>query len=162
MKNYLIALGLLIFCLISFYTSVSADTIADTTVTVVPKQEKEIAQKLAVEGPTETIGIKSSIILGSISLDGEFVGTDGYMLRVREVTVLPYAQVAVHQHNSRPGAAYILEGELIEYRNDSEAPITRRAGDVALEKTGTIHWWKNESSAMAKVLVVDIIPMESE
>jgi quercetin dioxygenase-like cupin family protein len=142
--------------------SIIADNSTDSSKTVVPSQEREIAQKLAAEGPTETIGIESSKVLGSISLTGEFAGTDGYMLRVREVTVLPGGQVAVHQHNSRPGAAYILEGELVEHRNDSEGPIKREAGDVALEKTGTIHWWKNESSAKAKVLVVDIVQSESE
>ena len=35
---------------------------------VVPDQEKSIAQKLGVEGPIETHGIDSSEILGSISL----------------------------------------------------------------------------------------------
>ena len=129
---------------------------------MVPSREREIAQELAAEGPTETIGIESSKILGTMSLAGEFAGTDGYMLRVREVTVLPGGQVAVHQHNSRPGAAYILEGVLVEHRNDSDAPITREVGAVALEKTGTIHWWKNESSTRAKVLVVDIVSMETE
>jgi quercetin dioxygenase-like cupin family protein len=139
-----------------------ADNGNDTSKTVVPSQEREIAQKLAAEGPTETIGIESSKTLGSMSLTGEFEGTDGYMLRVREVTVLPGGQVAVHQHNSRPGAAYILEGVLIENRNDIDGPIKREAGAVALEKTGTIHWWKNESPAKAKVLVVDIVPTDTE
>jgi quercetin dioxygenase-like cupin family protein len=68
----------------------------------------------------------------------------------------------VHQHTSRPGAAYILEGELVEHRNDSNSPITRSAGAVALEKTGTVHWWKNESSTKAKVLFVEIVPMVTE
>jgi quercetin dioxygenase-like cupin family protein len=84
------------------------------------------------------------------------------MLRAREVTVLPGGQVAVHQHTSRPGAAYILEGELIEHRNDTTGPIKRIKGAVAFEKTGTIHWWKNESSAKARVLVVDIVPSETK
>jgi quercetin dioxygenase-like cupin family protein len=162
MKIFLIMVGVLILCLISISHSLAADTSVDSIKTVVPSQEKEIAQKLSAEGPTETIGIESSEILGSISLAGEFAGTDGYMLRVRKVTVLPGAQVAVHQHTSRPGAAYILEGELIEHRNDSDDPITRKAGNVALEKTGTIHWWKNESSSKAIVIVVDIVPMETE
>ena len=162
MKIYLNTVCMLMFCLIATPQLVTADSVVDSNKTVVPEHEKEIAQKLTVEGPTETIGIESSLILGTISLDGEFEGTDGYMLRVREVTVLPGGQVAVHQHNSRPGAAYILEGELIEHRNDSDGPLKRQTGDVALEKTGTTHWWKNESTAKAKVIVVDIVPMTTE
>jgi len=161
MKNYLSVL-VLVACLITSFHYVGADAVDDSIQTLVPEIEKEIAQTLKAEGPTETVGIESSIILGLISLDGEFEGTDGYMLRVREVTIRPGGQVAVHQHNSRPGVAYMLEGELIEHRNDSQAPITRRAGDVALEKTGTIHWWKNESNALAKAVVVDIVPAKSE
>ena len=162
MKIYLVTVSIVGCCLLGAPRSIIADNSADSSKTVVPSQEREIAQKLAAEGPTETTGIESSRILGSMSLAGEFAGTDGYMLRVREVTVLPGGQVAVHQHNSRPGAAYILEGVLIESRNDSDGPIKREEGAVALEKTGTIHWWKNESSAKARVLVVDIVPMETE
>jgi quercetin dioxygenase-like cupin family protein len=162
MKIYWVTVAIVVYCLSGAPQSVVADNSNDTGKTVVPSQEREIAQRLAAEGPTETIGIESSKTLGSISLAGEFEGTEGHMLRVREVTVLPGGQVAVHQHNSRPGAAYILEGVLIENRNDTDGPIKREAGAVALEKTGTIHWWKNESSAKAKVLVVDIVPTDTE
>ncbi len=54
--------------------------------------------------------------------------------------------------------AYVLEGELIEHRSDESAPVTRRAGAAAFEKTGVVHWWANESSRVARVLVVDIVP----
>ncbi len=162
MKIYLVTVSMVMYCLFGTPHSIIANNSIDSSKTVVPSQEREIAQKLKAEGPTETIGIESSKILGSISLTGEFAGTDGYMLRVREVAILPGGQVAVHQHNSRPGAAYILEGVLIENRNDADGPIKREVGAVALEKTGTIHWWVNESSTKAKVLVVDIVPTETE
>ncbi|MFW9817736.1 MAG: cupin domain-containing protein [Candidatus Thorarchaeota archaeon] len=162
MKTYALVAGIGMLAVLGSVWFASADDHTDTTKSVVPSSELKIAQDLGAEGPTETFGIESSKILGTMPLAGEFAGTDGYMLRVREITALPGAQVAVHQHDSRPGAAYILEGELIEHRNDVEGPLTRAAGAVALEKTGTIHWWKNESSAMAKVLVVDIVPVDTK
>jgi quercetin dioxygenase-like cupin family protein len=153
----------LLFCLLGVsHARLFADDQAESVKSVVPSSELKIAQELGVEGPTETVGIESSKILGTMSLAGEFAGTENHMLRVREVTVLPGGQVAVHQHSSRPGAAYILEGELVEHRNDAEDPLIRTAGAVALEKTGTIHWWKNESSAKAVVLVVDIVPLDTK
>ncbi len=162
MKTYFVAVSIVLIGVLGSLQFTLADDHTDTTKSVVPSSELRIAQKLGAEGPTETFGIESSKLLGTMSLSGEFAGTDGHMLRVREVTVLPGGQVAVHQHNSRPGAAYVLEGELVEHRNDSDSPLTRTAGAVALEKTGTIHWWKNESSTKARVLVVDIVPDETE
>jgi quercetin dioxygenase-like cupin family protein len=162
MKIRLLAVNAVLCSLLGIPLSILGDNHADSSKSVVPSSELKIAQELAAEGPTETIGIESSKILGTMSLAGEFAGTENHMLRVREVTVLPSGQVAVHQHTSRPGAAYILEGELVEHRNDSDSPLTRTAGAVALEKTGTIHWWKNESTIKAKVLVVDIVPIETE
>jgi quercetin dioxygenase-like cupin family protein len=163
MRNNLVNVSVILFCLLgTFHSPLFADDNDDTGKNVVPSSELKIAQDLAAEGPTETVGIESSRVLGTMSLAGEFAGTENHMLRVREVTVLPGGQVAVHQHSSRPGAAYILEGELVEHRNDAEAPLKRTEGAVALEKTGTIHWWENKSSAKAVVLVVDIVPIETK
>lgn len=125
---------------------------------VVPDQEKSIAQKLGVEGPTETHGIDSSEILGSISLGEDFDALQGRSLRVRRVTVAPGGVVGVHQHTARPGVLYMLEGELVEVRNDAEHPVTRKQGDTSFEKGGVIHWWRNDSGKSAIALVVDIVP----
>ena len=125
---------------------------------IVPPQERDIV----TEGPTENQFIESVEMLGSIPLEDEFVSLKGRVLRTREITILPNGQVAVHQHQSRPGMAYVLEGELIEYRNDQSIPVTRSVGAVAFEKTGVIHWWANKSSRKARVLVVDIVSQETE
>lgn len=162
MNMRLDTIAIAVCCLCAVPGFVLAASPQDSSKTVVPSYELDIAQGLAAEGPTETTGIAESKVLGSMSLAGEFAGTENHMLRVREVTVLPGGQVAVHQHTSRPGAAYILEGEMVEHRNDADGPLTRMQGAVALEKSGTIHWWKNESSAIARVLVVDIVPKDVE
>lgn len=162
MRIQLRTTGLVLICLFATVFSVSADNHKDGGKSIIPASEMKMARELAAEGPAETTGIESAKLLGSMSLTGEFAGTENHMLRVREVTVLPGGQVAVHQHNSRPGVAYILEGEVVEHRNDTTEALTRTAGAIALEKTGTIHWWKNESGKKARVLVVDIVPKDTE
>lgn len=142
----------LIFCLLSASGLAHAHSPA-----VVPDREREIARDIAAEGPTENRGVESVTALGAISIAGEFPGVDGKELRVREIVIAPGGIVAVHQHDARPGLAYILEGEIVEHRNDADGPITRRAGDVSFEKTGIVHWWENVSDAKVRALVVDIV-----
>jgi quercetin dioxygenase-like cupin family protein len=124
---------------------------------VVPEMETTLAPGLSLEGPTETKGIGYSKLLGLIPLDAEFPGMDGYVMRMREISLLPGGQVAVHQHTNRPGMAYILEGEATEHRSDADDPVVRRKGDAAIEASGIIHWWINEGKVPAKVVVVDIV-----
>jgi len=146
---------------LAFAAILTAATVTNGEETVVPDREYEIAKELGVEGPAETKGIESSVVLGSISLKDDFAALDGRMLRAREVTVLPGGTVAVHQHNLRPGVLYMLEGELTEHRNDESGPLIRRRGDTSFEKAGVIHWWVNESSEKAKALVIDIVAEET-
>ncbi len=125
---------------------------------VVSSAEKELARTLSADGPKETHGIKSSELLGAIELGDDFPEINGMSLRVRRVTLEPGGVVGVHQHSRRPGVLYMLEGELVEVRNDSNGSFQRRVGDISFEKGGVIHWWRNESGADAVALVVDIVP----
>ncbi|MBE9029324.1 cupin domain-containing protein [filamentous cyanobacterium LEGE 11480] len=142
------------------HKSKTAEQIEPEKIKIVPQRERDKAQELKVKGPTKTLGITSLTNLGAVDLSGEFKSLDGYTLRAREIVVAPGGQVAVHQHNSRPGIAYIIEGEMVEYRNDQDDPIVRKAGSVAFERTGVVHWWKNQSSKPARALVVDIVPKQ--
>lgn len=124
---------------------------------VVPDREREIARDIKAGGPAENRGVEAVNRLGSILLDGEFPGLEGKELRAREIIIAPGGVIAVHQHDARPGLAYILDGEIVEHRNDAEGPVTRRAGDISFEKTGVVHWWENVSDAQVRALVVDIV-----
>ncbi|MCP4891988.1 MAG: cupin domain-containing protein [Planctomycetaceae bacterium] len=95
--------------------------------------------------------------LVAFQLAKEFKGMEGQQLRARELTFEPGAVVAIHQHDSRPGFAYILEGEIVEHRSDQKEPLVRRVGDVAVEWTGISHWWENQSGKQVRALVVDIL-----
>jgi len=125
--------------------------------TVVPEAEKARAQELMADGPTKTSGIRGVDLLGSVSLDGEFTTSDGLMLRARELVIEPGGIVAVHQHDNRPGVAYIIEGEMTEHRSSESGPVVKAAGDTAFERSGVVHWWENTGSVPARALVVDIL-----
>ncbi len=124
---------------------------------VIPEHEAAAAQRLKADGPTETVGVDKVTPLGSVSLDGEISGAEGKVLRAREFVLAPGATIAVHEHQQRPGLAYILEGELVEHRNDHQGPIVRGVGAVAFERSGLVHYWKNESGRSVRALVVDIV-----
>ena len=136
------------------------DKSSASTTTVVPDAEKKIAQDKNLEGPTKTSGIEGVTTLVELGLGSEFPGLDGQQMRARELVLAPGAVVAVHQHEKRPGFAYMLEGEMVEVRNDSDGPILRKVGDVAVERTGVSHYWENKSGKPARALVVDVVPVK--
>lgn len=127
---------------------------------VVPQAERELATQQKLSGPTQNKGIKSVTPVGMVPLASEFPSVEGRQMRARELVIEPGGVVAVHQHDMRPGMAYILEGEIIEHRSDQPNPLVRRKGDAAFEKTGVTHWWENKSTSPVRALVVDIVPIE--
>jgi quercetin dioxygenase-like cupin family protein len=137
----------------AFYTLASADEVKS----IVPAQEKAIAEKLGVDGPSETTGITSMQALGAVDLEQDFAALAGHSMRIRKVVIAPNGTVGVHQHTARPGVLYMLDGELTEFRNDHEGGQIRKTGDVSFEKNGVIHWWRNDSGSAATALVIDII-----
>lgn len=126
---------------------------------VVPQQERKIALDLKATGPKENKGV-SVAQLGNVSLEGELPGVTGKILRAREITIEPGGVVAVHQHDGRPGLAYILEGEVYEHREDETGTVLRKMGAISFEKTGVTHWWENKSDQKMRAIVVDIVPAE--
>lgn len=149
------------FSILFIVTTTSANSVADE-LKVVPDAERALAAKQQLAGPTKNQGIKSITPLGTAELGGDYPALAGRQLRARELVIEPGGVVAVHQHDQRPGVAYILEGEIVEHRNDSAEPLVRKKGDVAFEKTGVSHWWENKSAAPVRALVVDIVPVEGK
>ena len=82
----------------------------------------------------------------------------GRQFRLRELNVEPDGIVPWHSHNQRPAMIYIVTGEIVEYASNCAVPIVHRAGDVAAEKNGTSHWWKNTGSTTAVLISVDLFP----
>ena len=110
-----------------------------------------------LKGPTKTAGIESVKALGVVDLGGEFESMKGHEMRARVFTIKPGGVVARHEHQSRPGFAYIISGQIIEHRNDQKAAIVRKPGDVAIERSGVVHYWENTFKEPVVALVVDIV-----
>lgn len=106
-------------------------------------------------GPKEAVGV-SVKNLASIPLEAEIAGMDKRLMRARLFTIAPRGSVPPHPHNDRPGHAYILSGEITEFRNDEDLPAIRRVGDVSVEKKGVDHAWMNHTDQPVLVLVVDV------
>jgi quercetin dioxygenase-like cupin family protein len=106
-------------------------------------------------GPAEAKGV-SVQNLASIPLGFEIAGMDKRLMRARIFTIAAGGAVPPHPHNDRPGHAYIISGEITEFRNDEDAPKIRKEGDIAVEKKGVDHAWINHTTQPVKVLVVDV------
>jgi quercetin dioxygenase-like cupin family protein len=124
---------------------------------IVTAQGTALAGALAqFKGPTDKpvgVSVKDA---ANIELGSEIAGIGKRQMRARVFTIAAGGSVPVHPHNDRPGHAYILSGEITEYRNDAPQPIIRKPGDVAVEKEGVLHAWFNHTSGPVEVLVVDI------
>ena len=124
---------------------------------VTPEHERQHAMQTGEHGPKKSQGIKSVSKLGSVDLNQEFPTIGNRIMRAREIVIEPGGIVAVHEHQQRPGVAYILEGEIVEHRNDHPEPLVRKTGDTAFENSGVVHWWENKSNSIVRALIVDII-----
>ena len=124
--------------------------------TVTPAREQRTAPPDA-PSITSRVSVES---LGSLDLSREFTALQGRVLRSRRITIAPGGSVAWHQHQQRPGVAYLISGSLIEIRDDGSGPrlIQRSAGDAVFESTGVLHGWRNDSGRPATAVVIDLVP----
>ena len=97
--------------------------------------------------------------LGGQPLDHDFRALQGRELRLRELTIAPGGSITLHRHDQRPGVAYILEGQMTEWRGPGFTPRVIGPGEAVFEATGVSHWWRNEGNSPARALVVDIVPV---
>ena len=93
-------------------------------------------------------------------LSKEPLALQGRLFRLRQLEMKPGGIVPWHSHNERPAMIYIVSGEVVEYASSCAVPIVHRAGDVAPEKNGTSHWWKNTGNVPAVLISVDLFPTE--
>ena len=96
--------------------------------------------------------------LGGQPLDHDFRALQGRELRLRELTIAPGGSITLHRHDQRPGVAYILKGQMTEWRGPGFTPRVIGPGEAVFEATGVSHWWRNEGTTPARALVVDIVP----
>ena len=115
----------------------------------------QAAQNEGFQGPTKPKGIGVQD-LGKFDLGKELQGMEGRLVRARLWNMEPGGIVPVHSHENRPAQIYVLTGEVVEYRSDSDQPHVYRAGDLSLEAEGVVHWWENTSDVTVYLLAVDV------
>jgi len=108
-------------------------------------------------GPTMPQGV-TDVVRYSTDLSKEPIALQNRQFRLRQLEMQPGGIVPWHSHNERPAMIYIVSGEVVEYASSCAVPIVHRAGDVAPEKNGTSHWWKNTGSKPAVLISVDLFP----
>jgi quercetin dioxygenase-like cupin family protein len=95
--------------------------------------------------------------LASIDLSKENVKLSERRLRMRKMTIAPGGIVPLHSHADRPALIMVVSGEIFENSSKCTVPILHKAGDVARESLGTMHWWKNESGKPVELTIGDIV-----
>ena len=120
--------------------------------------DKQVADgKGQAMGPTMPSGV-SDVVRASTDLAREPLALQGRQFRLRQLEMQPGGLVPWHSHNDRPAMIYVVAGEVVEYSSSCAVPITHRSGDVAPEKNGTSHWWKNTGQTKAVLISVDLFP----
>ena len=77
-------------------------------------------------------------------------------LRIRQLDIKPGGIVPWHSHDERPAMIYIVKGTVTEYMSNCSVPIVHKPGDVAAERRGIAHWWRNTGNEPALLISLDI------
>jgi quercetin dioxygenase-like cupin family protein len=94
--------------------------------------------------------------LASVDLGPEVDGLDGFVLRLRKVTMEPGAVFGpLHDHAGRPGTVYLLEGTITDHRDGHATDYGPGLGWP--EDRHTVHWLENRGATTAVEISVDIV-----
>ena len=111
--------------------------------------------------PTKHTGV-SVATLGVVDAESmsRQLGLDGHIMQLREITLEPGGAIAKHDHGTRPGLVWTKTGSWVEGRPNGEKayPAGKGQGSTIVEDADTEHWFFNDGSVAAKVLVCDIVP----
>ncbi len=124
-----------------------------------PANQRVADGKGQAMGPTTPSGV-TDVVRAATDIAAAPYNIKGRSFRLRELVMQPGGIVPWHSHNERPAMIYIVSGEVVEYASSCAVPIVHRSGDVAPEKFGTSHWWKNTGTTPAKLISVDLFPGE--
>lgn len=102
----------------------------------------------AAKDVTDTVRAVTDLSKEALNLNRQF--------RLRQLDIKPGGIVPWHSHDERPAMIYVIKGTVTEYASNCTVPIVHKAGDVAAERRGISHWWKNTGSEPAVLISVDI------
>ena len=95
--------------------------------------------------------------LAFIDLSTESVKLNDRRLRFRHMEIAPGGIVPLHDHADRPALIMVNAGQIYEYSSKCTVPISHKAGEIARESNGLMHWWKNEGSVVVVLTIADIV-----
>ena len=78
-------------------------------------------------------------------------------LRYRHMEIQPGGVVPLHSHADRPALIMVNQGQIFEYSSQCTVPILHKAGEIARESNGLMHWWKNEGKVVVVLTIADIV-----
>lgn len=103
----------------------------------------------------ETKGVDVQL-LATVDLGPEIPGMEGRRLRMRMVTIAPGGVFGpVHDHRSRPGTVYVLQGTITDHREGVDTDYGPGLGWP--EDRNTVHWLENRGSVPAVEISVDVV-----
>ena len=105
---------------------------------------------------TAPVGV-AEMELASIDLSKESVNLPQRRLRYRHMEIRPGGIVPLHSHADRPALIMVNQGQIYEYSSQCKAPILHKAGEIARESNGLMHWWKNEGNVAVVLTIADIV-----
>ena len=113
-----------------------------------------------VKGPTDMKGVtvKELGIVDEESLKAQ-LGIEGFILRMRAVSVMPGGHIMEHSHANSPGLVKMVKGTWVEGRPDGEEVVYTSGGkDTLIEDKDTVHWIYNRGDVLATGVVCGIQP----
>jgi len=105
---------------------------------------------------TAPVGV-TEMELASIDLSKENVKLSERRLRYRHMEIQPGGIVPLHSHADRPALIMVNQGQIFEYSSKCTVPIVHKAGEIARESNGLMHWWKNEGNVVVVLTIADIV-----
>lgn len=114
--------------------------------------------RASTEPPSEHKGV-SVVGLGVVpeaSMQAQ-IGLGGHILQLREITLAPGGAIARHDHKTRPGLVWTLEGSWTEGRPSGARDYPAGEMTAIVEDEETDHWFLNNGTEPVRVVVCDIV-----
>ena len=112
-----------------------------------------------MKGPTDMKGVTVTElgIIDEESLSAQ-LGIEGFILRMRAVTVEAGGHILEHSHATSPGLAKMVDGIWVEGRPDGETQFAHWEDNTIPEAKDTIHRIYNRTDASTTGIVCGIQP----
>ena len=112
--------------------------------------------------PTEHsgLGVESLGVLSETSLSSQ-IGLNGHIMQLREISIMPGGTIKKHSHATRPGLVLTVAGSVVEGQASGEIEYPAGKLEAIVEDENTEHWFFNDGTEQAKIVVCDIVPASS-